>query len=205
MKKYLRISAFSLLELSVVLVIVGVLISGVLKGKSILDNTKIQSIATDFQKFKIMIDQYKDHYLALPGDDPNASNHFSNVISGDGDGTIGENDAKLFWSHLYKAGSISSELAPTSKIGGYYNVTYNPKVGFDGHWIVLGIGVDSKKGLLTPKQAKFLKSKIEDGSPTQGDIRFLEGFGIEEGKCVQGNNFNLSETGQTCVAYMKFD
>lgn len=209
MKKFFKptLHAFSLLELSIVLVIMGVLAGGVLKGKAILDNAKIQGIATDFQRYKLMISEYKESYHALPGDDPNATNHFSDTQNGNGDGIISDNDVNLFWTHLFKAGIINTNCAPSSKIGGYFNPVHSPNSELLGHWMILGSGPASKLGLLTPKQAKFLKSKVEDDilSPTDGDLRFKEGEGQSAGQCVQDNKFNLEIDSPTCVAYMRFD
>jgi prepilin-type N-terminal cleavage/methylation domain-containing protein len=67
-----RLAAFSLIELSVVLVIVGVLMGAIFKGQDLLDVAKVRSVVHDFQHIKVAIHNYQDTYGTLPGDDSNA-------------------------------------------------------------------------------------------------------------------------------------
>ena len=59
---------FSLIELAIVLVIIGLLTGGVLLGKNLIRNADLQTVITDFTQYKSAANQFKDKYLALPGD-----------------------------------------------------------------------------------------------------------------------------------------
>ncbi|MBY0356225.1 MAG: type II secretion system GspH family protein [Rickettsiales bacterium] len=61
-------SGFSLLELSVVFVVIGLLTGGVMAGSSLLDAAKIRRIIDDVQKYKQAIAQFKEKYEEYPGD-----------------------------------------------------------------------------------------------------------------------------------------
>ena len=61
---------FTLIEIAIVLVIIGLLLGGVLKGQELINNAKVKSYATDFRNIPIMIYGYQDKFKSLPGDDP---------------------------------------------------------------------------------------------------------------------------------------
>src|SRR6202035_5215016 len=66
---------FTLIEIAIVLVIIGLLLGGVLKGQELINNAKVKSYATDFRNIPIMIYGYQDRFKALPGDDVNVQQH----------------------------------------------------------------------------------------------------------------------------------
>ncbi len=133
------LKAFSLIELSIVLVIMGVLMGAVFKGQDLLDVAKIRSVVNDFQHIKIAISTYRDTYGAYPGDDPYAQEHFGSAIhSGDGNNIISTSSEQAHvWIHLNKAGDIESPTPPESKFGGNYTIIYQPNESMPGHWIRL--------------------------------------------------------------------
>ena len=67
-----RQSGFTLVEIAIVLVIIGLLIGGVLKGREMITNAKIKRIENDFAGVSAAIYAYQDRYGVLPGDDPAA-------------------------------------------------------------------------------------------------------------------------------------
>jgi prepilin-type N-terminal cleavage/methylation domain-containing protein len=64
--------AFSLVELSIVLVILGLLIGGILTGQSLIRAAELRSVTTDIQKYRASVYSFRDKYLGLPGDLTNA-------------------------------------------------------------------------------------------------------------------------------------
>ena len=60
---------FTLVELSIVLVIIGLLIGGVLKGKAMIEGTKIKRVKSDVDGIVAAVYSYQDKFGALPGDD----------------------------------------------------------------------------------------------------------------------------------------
>ncbi|MCH2546853.1 MAG: prepilin-type N-terminal cleavage/methylation domain-containing protein [Alphaproteobacteria bacterium] len=66
-------SGFTLLELSIVLVVVGLLIGGVLLGRNLIHNAEVQSIAKQKEDLVRAVLTFQDRYNALPGDIANAT------------------------------------------------------------------------------------------------------------------------------------
>jgi prepilin-type N-terminal cleavage/methylation domain-containing protein len=64
--------AFSLVELSIVLVILGLLVGGVLSGKSLIRAAELRTVTSDFVRYKTAMLTFRDKYFALPGDMNNA-------------------------------------------------------------------------------------------------------------------------------------
>ncbi len=68
-------SGFTLIEIAIVLVIIGLLLGGVLKGQELINSAKVKNLATDFKNVPVYIYGYQDKYHALPGDDVNVTTH----------------------------------------------------------------------------------------------------------------------------------
>lgn len=120
---------FSLVELSIVLVILGLLTGGILAGQSLIRASEIRSVSTDMQSYITAIQTFRDKYRALPGDMTNAVSFWGQMTNcgvaspsgtgtqtcnGDGSGTLNAASAASrtgerfgFWQHLASAGLIS--------------------------------------------------------------------------------------------------
>ncbi|CAA6605607.1 conserved hypothetical protein [Rhodospirillaceae bacterium LM-1] len=82
---------FTLIEMSIVLVIIGLIIGGVLKGQELIDSTRLKAVVTQWDAIKAATNGFQDRYNAMPGD-YNAANttiRGTGVQDGDGDGTVG--------------------------------------------------------------------------------------------------------------------
>ncbi len=206
-KKLLKttLKAFSLIEMSIVLVVIGIIAGAVFKGQELLESAKLRSVTQDFQHYALSVSVYQETYQALPGDDPKATSYFANTQDGDGNGQIGEAEADLFWQHLGKSLIINTDKAPSSKLGGRYKVVFQPSADMSGHWFMLSKEDDS--GLLTPKQAQSLKNKIDQGNnstnPSQGQL-IVKDAKNSPGRCISGDHLNLATTTADCIVYYKF-
>ena len=60
---------FTLIEIAIVLVIIGLLLGGVLKGQELINNARVKSFANDFRNIPVAIYAYQDRFHAIPGDD----------------------------------------------------------------------------------------------------------------------------------------
>lgn len=131
-------AGFTLVEIAIVMVIIGLLLGGVLKGQEIITNAKIKNLENDFTGVTAAIYSYQDRYRALPGDDARAKDRFPQTTAGDGDGdivgvfdskTVGD-ESRLFWTHLRSAGLVAGDGAdstqPTHAFGGVMGVSTDP-------------------------------------------------------------------------------
>jgi prepilin-type N-terminal cleavage/methylation domain-containing protein len=122
---------FSLVELSIVLVILGLLVGGVLSGQALIHAAELRSVTNDFQKYTAATNTFRDKYFALPGDMKNATSFWGSAggtgsnaacqaaahtgtltCNGDGDGilkfTVAAQiyEGSHYWQHLANAGLI---------------------------------------------------------------------------------------------------
>jgi type II secretory pathway pseudopilin PulG len=116
-------TGFTLVEIALVLVIIGLLLGGILKGQEMIVQAKIKHTLADMNGVLAAYNGYLDRYRALPGDDAGAggpTGRWASLVAannGNGDGTIGgayesqtpEAESRLFWLHLRQAGFISGQ------------------------------------------------------------------------------------------------
>src|SRR5476651_1832312 len=83
-----RQTGFTLVEIAIVLVIIGLLLGGILKGQEMITQAKIKNVVNDFNGITAAMNSYQDRYRALPGDELNASARWTtgSVVSGGGNG-----------------------------------------------------------------------------------------------------------------------
>src|SRR5690606_18493486 len=65
-------AGFTLIEIAIVLVIIGLLLGGVLQGQQLIENSRVKSAVNDFNGIAAATFSYQDRYGRLPGDDPGA-------------------------------------------------------------------------------------------------------------------------------------
>lgn len=104
---------FTLVELSIVLVIIGLIAGGILAGKSLIYASEIRSVISQEKKYEIAFKVFKNKYNCLPGDCSEASAFFKNAINGDGNGIIithwirGKVESLQIWNQLSSAQLIN--------------------------------------------------------------------------------------------------
>lgn len=76
---------FTLIEMSIVLVIIGLIIGGILKGQEIIESSRQKNVITQVDAIRASTNTFADRYNALPGDYGNASTRISAIITTDGD------------------------------------------------------------------------------------------------------------------------
>ena len=115
-------SGFSLVELSIVLVILGLLVGGVLTGQSLIRAAELRAVTTEAQRYAAATQTFRDKYFAIPGDIRNATAFWPTVTTdGDGDGILDASATPVvemfrFWQHLALAGLIEGSF--TGVVGG---------------------------------------------------------------------------------------
>ncbi|MCX8018182.1 MAG: prepilin-type N-terminal cleavage/methylation domain-containing protein, partial [Rhodocyclaceae bacterium] len=73
-------SGFTLVEIAIVLVIIGLLLGGVLKGQELINQAKIKNIANDLNGMSAAVYAYQDRYKRFPGDDNGASARWTGAV-----------------------------------------------------------------------------------------------------------------------------
>lgn len=108
---------FTLVEIAIVLVIIGLLLGGVLKGQEMITSAKVRNLADQGSAIKAAYFAFQDRYRAVPGDYDNASNNINGVAggvnggNGNGNGLVeANNDRGLFWLHLAAAGFLTGNF-----------------------------------------------------------------------------------------------
>ena len=192
---------FTLIEIAIVLVIIGLLLGGVLKGQELINNAKVKSYATDFRNIPIQLYGYQDKFRALPGDDALVVTHIptatlattpagtvgNGVINGVWDTTTNTDESCLFWQHVRLAG-----LSPGSTtVSCAANADYWPKNANGGQ-----IGIQGIPGFVTitaggpggSMQGSYiicsknilgqfvlqLDATLDDGNPQTGSMRAIQ-------------------------------
>src|SRR5256714_13053782 len=113
-----RLQGFTLVEIAIVLVIIGLLLGGILKGQEMITQAKIKNVIADFSGISAAYHGYQDRYRAIPGDDPNAATRWAAApaaTSGNGNGQVAgaynsaaaADESRLWWDHLRRAGFVS--------------------------------------------------------------------------------------------------
>lgn len=135
-------SGFSLVELSIVLVILGLLTGGILSGQAMIRAADLRKLSSDSDRYRAATYSFQDQYLGLPGDLKDASSFWSSAVNGDGDGQIelannGANTANesfQFWHQLAAAGLIEGNYTGLSGSIGYADCSLDvncPSAKFD--------------------------------------------------------------------------
>jgi prepilin-type N-terminal cleavage/methylation domain-containing protein len=92
-------SGFTLVEIAIVLVIIGLLLGGVLKGQEMVENARIKSVIGDINGVSAAYNTYFDRYKAIPGDEAGATltaRGWTGTAVGNGNGVLAITPAQTF-------------------------------------------------------------------------------------------------------------
>jgi prepilin-type N-terminal cleavage/methylation domain-containing protein len=185
---------FTLVEIAIVLVIVGLLIGGVLKGQEMITNAKLKRIESDNAGIAAAMFSYQDRYLQLPGDDGDAGARFDFYIAGvgplangDGDGVIGGGndwdtvvpittpwtnggvgeETSKFFAHLRAASLIPGGGADDVA---RLNNAYGGLIGIQNGSLDISATV-TIFGQIEGTIARILETRLDDGAPQTGRMQ----------------------------------
>jgi prepilin-type N-terminal cleavage/methylation domain-containing protein len=181
---------FTLIEIAIVLVIIGLLLGGVLKGQELITGARVRNLISQQDGIKAAFFGFQDRYRALPGDYASASTNINctgGCPDGNGNGRIEATGATvrediIAWSHLTAAGFLNGSYQAGSGVSAPSDTT-NPKNPYS---IYLQIVYDNVYGTGTPPAKHNLKTggqvpveiisevdrKIDDGKPYSGAFQF---------------------------------
>lgn len=193
-------SGFSLVELAIALMVIGLLIAAFLKGNEVLDNARINKTIRDLQGVEAAIVSFKETYGYLPGDIPNPAEVLpdcswgGNCLSGgNGDGIVGA--AETSWRiQLARAG-----LFALSQRGGLVK-NYSLTSGGTGSISHMGHILRGDE-LIRPKAMDLIDRKMDDGFPSSGRVRPSSFVSCTVGDLGGAYN-NVYENNVCTIAYL---
>ncbi len=190
-----NIKAFSLVELSIVIIILGLLVASVTVGKDLIKAAQIRGLISQLHGFDTQVNTFQLKYNALPGDIRNADKRGLGSHNGDGNYALEDNDKGdpdtltgelvYFWEHLDNAGfadgaydgdetnGLLGETIPRAKNTG--GITVYSVNGINYYHV----GADNASGspresnfidTLVPEDAFSIDNKLDDGFPLKGKV-----------------------------------
>ncbi len=193
MNKVSKQKGFTLIEIAIVLVIIGLLLGGVLKGQELINTARVRALNNTVDGITAAWFSFQDRYRAFPGDYTQASvNLPGSPVDGDGNGLVGgasatpDAERAMVWMHLQSAGYItggyddpnakvanadeygcSVTVCPDNGFGAGMNLNYGAMRqagGSDAHELMTGRGIPVEV-------IAELDRKVDDGSPATGAMQ----------------------------------
>lgn len=204
-------SGFTLVELSIVLVIIGLIIGGVLTGQQIIQNARLTNAINGIQAYQAQFQTYAENNGALPGDDPSAASRFPSQGvsqcsgSGCGDGKVGTSssynaasdatgaaaESRYVWAHLRAAGYVKNQVSsgstavqPPNPFGGIYGFQNGTS---NGSFTTTALCLDK----VPAGAAQAIDSRLDDGARNAGSLQAIEGGQTSDTTYADGQTYTL--------------
>lgn len=184
-------TGFTLIELAIVLVIIGLLLGGVLRGQELINSARVKNLTRDFQNTQVYLYGYQDRFRSIPGDDGTASTRLpgppaatdapagtanNGLINGAWDSASAADESFLFWQHVRLAGLAPGPTATADPV-------FQPRNANNGRVGIQSIGAGFTKindmqgayaicsDLILGRDALQIDTTLDDGNTATGNIR----------------------------------
>ena len=218
---------FTLIEIAIVLVIIGLLLGGVLKGQELINTARVRALNNTVDGVTAAWFSFQDRYRAFPGDyTQSAVNLPGAPVAGDGNGLVGDAagvdapaERAMVWMHLQSAGYITGgyddntatvananeygcpvTVCPDNGFGAGMNLNYGAMrqaAGNDAHELITGRGIPVEV-------IAELDRKVDDGEPGTGAMQLgIAGTGwvaADVAACLNGTLYGLLAPSSNCAA-----
>jgi len=220
-----RQKGFTLIEIAIVLVIIGLLLGGVLKGQELINTARVRAMNNTVDGITAAWFSFQDRYRSFPGDYLSASSQVNlpgAPIGGNGDGLVNtDNERALVWVHLEAAGYLTGgytntgatvaanaydcppTTCPDNGFGSGMNLSYGALVqtgAANAHELISGRGIPVEV-------IAELDRKVDDGSPDSGAMQLGKAgtgwSGTDMALCITGGNYQLQNPGDNCAAIFR--
>lgn len=180
-----RQGGFTLVEIAIVLVIIGLILGGVLQGQTMIENAKYKKFVKEIDSYRAAFHTFQDMHGGLPGDLANISTLDSAATAGNGNGQmaggycdVANEESCLVWSHLRYAELIPGDPSLTDATAIPSHAYGGPVSSFStGNW---GNGITEHKVLIISvpgDAAQRYDNEHDDGDATTGNITRYNGSG----------------------------
>ena len=154
-------AGFSLLELTVVLVIIGFIVGAVMQGQHILYNARMQRIVSDLEDYGEAFVLYYDRYGMYPGDENDPNFPSGDTMDGNHNGLIDPAEATNSWEDLADSMGLVRHNSPVR--GGAYTFGFRNFFGTaNQNYIAVGN--------ILNQMAEAIDSRHDDGVYNTGNI-----------------------------------
>lgn len=214
---------FTLMEISVVLVIIGLMVGGVLTGREMINASRDRSLIREAEAYKEAVHTFQMKYAWLPGDIKNPGKYWpaTTWTGGNSDGLIiWADEGPEAWKQIQLSGiipvgdiSISCVAACVATPGtnipqSAYYPTAGWTIGINKRTVKNTIMFGAKststpasyiatEPVLTPAQLLSIDTKMDDGLPITG---LVQTFNVSTwtSNCYTGTTYNASQTTPAC-------
>jgi prepilin-type N-terminal cleavage/methylation domain-containing protein len=210
-------SGFTLVEIAIVLVIIGLLLGGILKGQELINSAKVKGLAQDFRNIQTALYGYQDRYKSIPGDHSTAATAINGAtnattpagsigngqVNGNWNSATNTDESFLFWQHIRLAGFMAGPTAVADP-------EYTPK-----NAVGLQMGISSTMQMTLPtamtgtynicstgilgKFAKQLDTQLDDGNTATGSLRVA--VTTTPGTAIATNTVDDATSYLVCMAF----
>ncbi len=189
MKHHPKQSAFTLVELAIVLVIIGLIVGGVLVGRDLIRIAQLQAVISEKERITAALFTFRAKYNALAGDMSNAHQYFGDDCgtnttdintgcNGNGDGFINveaRGETHKAWEHLSRGGLVKGEFTGSGTLDGtmiVHSPTNVPSARYpNGYWSLTNQAADMATNAGNDANAIYLEfGHIHHWGQSTGDV-----------------------------------